>query len=174
MALRRIRTEGDRILRKVSKPVDEISPRIVTLLDDMIETLDDVNAVGLAAPQIGVLKRIIVIRMPRDEDDEDGEGELFEMINPVVVDESGTQRMNEACLSIPGESAYVERPQRVTVLYSGRDGAQRSLTCEDVMAVAVCHETDHLDGVLYIDKISPPRPGDEETDGGKKRKGRRI
>ena len=143
MAKRKIRISTDEVLRKISKPVSAITPSVLTLLDDMAETMYAANGVGLAAPQVGILKRIVVIDI--------GDG-LVELINPVVVETKGSQIGNEGCLSIPGYSAPVERPEYVKVKALNRKGEEIIVEGRDLMAVALCHETDHLDGILYIDK----------------------
>ncbi|HIT73593.1 peptide deformylase [Tyzzerella sp. An114] len=143
MAIRQIRLSTDEILRKKSKEVKEITPSVLTLLDDMAETMYEANGVGLAAPQVGILKRIVVIDI--------GEG-LIELINPVVVETKGSQIGSEGCLSIPGASAEVDRPEYVKVEALNRNGEKIVVEGTELMAVALCHETDHLDGVLYIDK----------------------
>ena len=143
MAIRQIRLSTDEILRKKSKEVKEITPSVLTLLDDMEETMYEANGVGLAAPQVGILKRIVVIDI--------GEG-LIELINPVVVETKGSQIGSEGCLSIPGASAEVDRPEYVKVEALNRNGEKIVVEGTELMAVALCHETDHLDGVLYIDK----------------------
>ena len=143
MAIRQIRLSTDEILRKKSKEVKEITPSVLTLLDDMAETMYEANGVGLAAPQVGILKRIVVIDI--------GEG-LIELINPVVVETKGSQIGSEDCLSIPGASAEVDRPEYVKVEALNRNGEKIVVEGTELMAVALCHETDHLDGVLYIDK----------------------
>ena len=137
MAKRQIRISTDEVLRKICKPVKEITPNTLTLLDDMAETMYDANGVGLAAPQVGVLKRIVVIDI--------GDG-LVELINPVIVEATGSQIDYEGCLSVPG---YV----KVEAL--NRDGEKIIAEGEELMAVALCHELDHLDGILYIDKALP-------------------
>ncbi|NLK37066.1 MAG: peptide deformylase [Epulopiscium sp.] len=143
MAKRAIRLSTDDVLRKVCKPVKEITPHIITLLDDMAETMYDANGVGLAAPQVGVLKRVVVIDV--------GNG-LLELINPVIVETKGSQIGEEGCLSIPGFSAEVDRPSYVKVEALNRHGEPIVVEGTDLLAVALCHETDHLDGILYIDK----------------------
>lgn len=145
MAIRSIRKLGDDILRKKSRFVDNIDERIITLLDDMVETLYDSNGVGLAAPQIGVLKRIVVIDI--------GDG-LYELINPEIVETSGEQTDAEGCLSVPGKYGNVTRPQKVTVVATNRHGEKFELTGTDLLARAICHELDHLDGVIFVDKVS--------------------
>jgi len=149
MGLRQIRMDGDDILRKKAKPVKEINASILTLLDDMWETLRDKNGVGLAAPQIGVLKRIAI--MEHDE-------ETYEMINPVILAEEGTQNCDEACLSIPGYHGDIDRPLSITVEALNRDGESFTVTAKEYLASVFCHELDHLDGVLYVDKASNVRP----------------
>ena len=144
MALLNILKQNDPTLRKKSREVTEITPRIITLLDDMIETLHDANGAGLAAPQVGVLRRVCIV-----ETEETG---LVEFINPVIVATEGEQEELEGCLSIPGEWGYTRRPEKVTVRALGRDGKEFTVTGEGLAARAFCHEIDHLDGVLYTDK----------------------
>jgi len=143
MGLRVIRQEGDDILKKKAREVKEINTSILTLLDDMMETLKEKDGVGIAAPQLGVLKRVAVIA---HEDD------VYEMINPVIVDEEGNQVCNEACLSVPGRCGDVDRPMKVTVKATNREGAEYTVTVDDFMSSVFCHELDHLDGVLFLDK----------------------
>lgn len=146
MALLNIVKESDNeeFLRKKSREVTEITPRIITLLDDMIETMRAANGCGLAAVQVGVLRRIVVI--------ETEEG-LFELINPVITRKTGTQEGIEGCLSLPNKWGITKRPQCVTVRAMGRDGKEFELTGYDLLAKAICHEVDHLDGTLYTDKV---------------------
>ena len=144
MALLNILKQNDPTLRKKSREVTEITPRIITLLDDMIETLHDANGAGLAAPQVGVLRRVCIV-----ETEETG---LVEFINPVIVATEGEQEELEGCLSIPGEWGYTRRPEKVTVRALSRDGKEFTVTGEGLAARAFCHEIDHLDGVLYTDK----------------------
>ncbi len=146
MAIRKIRVKDDEILRKKSKDVKEINEKITTLLDDMAETMYDAEGVGLAAPQVGVLKKLVVIDV--------GDG-LIELINPVVVETRGEKIFNEACLSVPGESGNVLRPEYAKVEALNRKGEKIFVEGENVLAVALCHETEHLDGILYIDKVIP-------------------
>lgn len=156
MAKRKIRISTDEVLRKISKPVSAITPSVLTLLDDMAETMYAASGVGLAAPQVGILKRIVVIDI--------GDG-LVELINPVVVETKGSQIGNEGCLSIPGYSAPVERPEYVKVKALNRKGEEIIVEGKDLMAVALCHETDHLDGILYIDKaLEEAEPVEERQD----------
>lgn len=143
MAKLKILKIGDDTLRKVCRPVDAITPRIRTLLDDMIETMRAAGGVGLAAPQVGVLRRIVVI-----ETDEDG---LIELINPKIIAYSGEQESEEGCLSIPGRWGLTRRPMHVTVRAMNRQGETFDITGSGLLAKAFCHEIDHLDGKLYID-----------------------
>ena len=143
MAKRKIRISTDEILRKKCRPVAAITPNVITLLDDMAETMYAANGVGLAAPQVGILKGIVVIDV--------GTG-LIELINPEIVESSGSQVCDEGCLSIPGYSAPVERPEYVKVKALNRKGEEIIVEGRELLAIALCHETDHLDGILYIDK----------------------
>lgn len=144
MALRNIRIEGDEILRKKSKKVEEINERILTLIDDMKETMYDADGVGLAAPQVGILKRIVVIDV--------GNGPIT-LINPEIISEEGKQIDYEGCLSIPGNQGKVERPLKVTVKALNEKGEEIELSGEGLLARCICHEVDHLNGILYIDKV---------------------
>lgn len=145
MAIRTIRELGDDVLRKKCRIVEEIDDRILVLLDDMADTLYDSNGVGLAAPQVGVLKRIAVIDV--------GDG-LIELINPEIIAQSGVQDGAEGCLSVPGKYGNVKRPKKVTVRATDRNGNEFEITGEDLLARAFCHELDHLDGVVFVDKVS--------------------
>jgi len=144
MALRNIVKDPDARLRKVCRPVKEITPHILQLLDDMAETMVYADGVGLAAPQVGVLRRIVVIDV--------GDG-LIELINPVITEMSGKQLGSEGCLSVPDRFEEVERPLKVTVRAQDRNGNNFTISAEGFKARAFCHEIDHLDGVLYIDRI---------------------
>lgn len=144
MALRSIREIGDELLRKKSKKVEKIDDRLQVLLDDMLETMYESNGVGLAAPQIGILKRVVVIDI--------GEGPVF-LINPEIIKTEGSYIDEEGCLSIPGEQGEVERPYEVTVKALDRNGNEVVIEGEELMARALCHEIDHLNGVLFVDKI---------------------
>ena len=147
VAVRDIRHyQKDDILRKKSKPVDKIDDRVITLLDDMAETMYKAEGVGLAAPQVGILKRIIVIDV--------GEG-IIELINPEILWQKGEQDGKEGCLSVPGYSARVKRPARVKVKGLNRKGEEEEIVGQDLLARALCHEIDHLDGILFIDNVVP-------------------
>ncbi len=143
MAIRNIVKKGDEVLRKTSREVTEINGRIITLLDDMYETMVDDNGVGLAAVQVGILRRVVVIDI--------GEGKI-ELINPKIIKTEGEQREIEGCLSCPGESGYTLRPMKVTVEALNRKGESFTVTGEGLLARAFCHELDHLDGILFTDK----------------------
>ena len=145
MALLNIRTEGDEILRKKCRPVEEITPRVLQLLDDMRETLRHANGAGLAAPQVGVLRRIVVIECEP--------GEVIELINPKIIAYSGEQEEAEGCLSIPGRFGVTHRPAHVTVRALNRKGETVDYTGSDLLARCFCHELDHLDGILFTDKV---------------------
>ena len=143
MAKLQIRKYGDPVLRKVCRPVDEITPRVLTLLDDMAETMRAADGCGLAAPQIGILRRIVVI--------ETAESGLIELINPKIVARAGEQVEYEGCLSVPGNSGITHRPMHVTVRALDRTGNEVEYRGSGLLARAFCHELDHLDGKLYID-----------------------
>ncbi|KDR94028.1 peptide deformylase [Peptoclostridium litorale DSM 5388] len=144
MATRIIKTDGDPVLRKKSRVVEKIDDRISQLLDDMNETMVEADGVGLAAPQIGILKRIVIIDV--------GDGPI-EMINPEIVEYDGEQFGDEGCLSVPGKFGKVRRPNWVRVKFQGRDGKHVELEGTELFARAVFHELDHLDGVLFTDKV---------------------
>ena len=143
MAKLKIVKFGDPMLRKVSRPVDEITPRILTLLDDMKDTMRDAGGCGLAAVQVGVLRRVVLIEVE--------EGKIYELINPKIISYAGEQQETEGCLSNPGEYGITKRPKYVTVRALDRNGKEYELNGTDLLARAICHECDHLDGKLYTD-----------------------
>ncbi len=145
MGIRQIRTIGDEILTKQCKPVKEMTPRIQQLIDDMFETMYESNGVGLAAPQVGVLKQIVVM----DVDDEN----QYVLINPEIIETSGSQTGPEGCLSVPGKTGVVTRPNHVKVKAYNADMEEFTLEGEELLARAICHELDHLDGKLYVDCV---------------------
>ena len=144
MAIRKIRIMGDRILTKKCRPVDEVTPRIRQLVDDMLETMYDACGVGLAAPQVGILKRIVVIDV--------GEGPIV-LINPEITETSGEQTGEEGCLSLPGKSGIVTRPNLVTVKAMNQEMEEITVTGEGLLARAICHECDHLEGIMYVEHV---------------------
>ena len=146
MALRKIVEQGDPCLNKVCRPVTEFNGRLHELLDDLLETLADANGAGLAAPQVGVLRRVCVVM---DEDSE----EYLELVNPEIVAQSGEQTGLEGCLSVPGKWGIVTRPERVRVRAQDRDGNWFEVEGEELTARAFCHEIEHLDGHLYTEHI---------------------
>ena len=146
MAIRNIRKEGDDILRKKCKPVDKIDERLLVLIDDMIDTMYEADGVGLAAPQVGILKRLFVI----DVYDDFGP-RVF--INPEILEVKGSQVGEEGCLSIPGINKEVDRPYYVKVKATNEKGEEFILEAEELLARAVCHENDHLNGILFIDHV---------------------
>lgn len=145
MAKLKIVKMGDDTLRKVCRPVEKITPRTVTLLDDMIETMRNADGCGLAAPQVGILRRIAVVEVEP--------GEVIELINPKIIAFAGEQEEQEGCLSIPGRWGITHRPKHVTVRATNRNGEAFEVSGSDLLARALCHEIDHLDGKLFIDHV---------------------
>ncbi len=153
MAILKIVKFGDPMLRKVSRPVEQITPRICTLIDDMIDTMRAAGGCGLAAVQVGVLRRIVVIEVE--------DGKVYELINPKIVAFAGEQQEQEGCLSFPGNYGITKRPMAVTVRAKDRHGREYELRGTDLLARAICHECDHLDGKLYTDvQIRALRPSE--------------
>lgn len=153
MALRNILRFGDKTLNKVCRPVTDFNKRLHTLLDDMIDTLIEADGLGLAAPQVGVLRRVaIVIDINKETDDL--EEQIIELINPEIIYREGEQEGNEGCLSLPGEFGIVKRPAKVTVRAFDRNGNEFEYTGEGITARCFCHEIDHLDGHLYTELVS--------------------
>ena len=151
MAIRQIRLEQDPILRKKSRevPIEDIkSEKIQTLIDDMIETMHTFNGVGLAAVQVGMLKQVIII------DIEDGKGE-YVLINPKILKTKGEKECDEGCLSFPNQFGKVKRPAEVVVEFYDRNAKKVKLKAKDLLAQAICHECDHLEGILFIDEVIP-------------------
>ena len=156
MAIRNIVVLGeDEVLRKRARRVDKFDKRLRTLLDDMADTMYKADGVGLAAPQVGILKRVVVIDV--------GDG-LIELINPEIIAQDGAVEGVEGCLSVPGKRGIVERPERVMVRAQNRDGKEIQLDGEELLARCLCHEIDHLDGVLYVDKMIEEVDMDYEED----------
>ncbi len=144
MALRTIRMLGDEILTKKCREVKEMTPRMRQLIDDMLETMYEANGVGLAAPQVGVLRRIVVIDI--------GEGTLI-MVNPVLLETEGEQTGDEGCLSLPGKAGQVTRPNYVKARFFDENMEEYEIEAEELLARAICHELDHLDGHMYVEKV---------------------
>lgn len=160
MAQLKIRTEQDPALRKKSREVTEITGRTLTLLDDMLETMRRADGCGLAAPQVGVLRRIVVIEVTP--------GEVLELINPKIISQSGEMTGIEGCLSVPGKQGIVKRPSYVRVEALDRNGVIQTYEGTELLARCLCHEIDHLDGILYTDKaekiIYPDEDGEYSED----------
>ncbi len=156
MGIRNLRTMGDECLRKKCKEIKSISPRIRILAEDMLDTMYAANGVGLAAPQVGILKRMVVI-------DVDGEHPYI-LINPEILETSGEQTGYEGCLSVPGKSGVVTRPNYAKVRATGLDGKEFILEGEELLARAICHECDHLDGIIYVDKVEGDLIDNEELE----------
>ena len=159
MAIRKIHEVGDPCLAKVCRPVTEFNDRLHELLDDMAETLEEAGGVGLAAPQVGILRRVVVVDV--------GDG-LIELVNPEIIRVEGEQTGPEGCLSVPGRSGIVIRPNSVTVRAQDAQGNFFEVSGEEFLARAFCHEIDHLDGILYVDKmereIFPEEEQEEEPE----------
>jgi peptide deformylase len=156
MAILKILTKEDELLYKKSRPVEEITPRILRLLDDMKDTLHKANGAGLAAPQVGVLRRIVVIEVEP--------GQVLELINPEIIEATGSVLGVEGCLSVPGKQGLVKRPSYVRVRALDRNGVMQTYEGTDLLARCFCHEIDHLDGHLYVEKATkflyPDQDGD--------------
>lgn len=148
MAIRNLRYDGDEILRKRSREIEVIDDKIKELAQDMMDTMHKWDGLGLAGPQVGVLKRIIVIDLYEDD-------MQFTLINPVIVKEKGIQNVEEGCLSFPNQFGKVERPKEVVVEALDLDGKKIKLKAKDLLAQALCHEIDHLNGILFTDKVEP-------------------
>ena len=148
MAIRNLRLEGDEILSKKSREVEEIDEKIQILIDDMIETMHKYNGVGLAAVQVGILKRVVVIDLYDDK------GPIV-LINPVIIKEKGEQEVEEGCLSFPNQFAKIVRPAEIVAEYTDRDGKRMRVKAKELLAQAISHEVDHLNGEVFIDKIIP-------------------
>ncbi len=148
MAIRNLRLEGDEILKKKSREVEIIDDKLQTLIDDMIETMHKYNGVGLAAVQVGVLKRVIVIDLYDDN------GPIV-LINPVIIKTKGEQEVDEGCLSFPNKFAKVVRPAEVVAEYTDREGKRMRVKAKELLAQAIAHEVDHLNGELFVEKMVP-------------------
>lgn len=161
MALRKILKIGEEALRKQTRPVEKFDARLHTLLEDMAKTMYDANGCGLAAPQVGILQRVVVIDLGGEED------KLIELVNPEILSTEGAEEGIEGCLSIPGRQGYVVRPVKLAVRAQDRHGVPFVLEAQDMLARCVCHEVDHLHGRLYVDIMTEEVVPDEESDQGK-------
>lgn len=148
MAIREIREDGDEILRKKSRTVEEVDNRIRQILDDMVETMHKYNGVGLAGPQIGLLKRLIVIDLYDDKGP-------IKLVNPEIIKEKGIQEVEEGCLSFPNKYGKIIRPAEVVVKALDENGKQIKISAKGLLAQALSHEIDHLNGILFVDKVLP-------------------
>ena len=148
MAIRTIRTEGDEILKKKSKKVEVIDEKIKELIEDMKETLHKYNGVGLAAVQVGILKQVVIIQ-------EEEDSPIYVLINPEIISTSGTQTVEEGCLSFPNKFAKIERPEKVKIRALNEKGEKIEIKAKGLLAQAISHELDHLNGEVFIDKIIP-------------------
>ena len=148
MAIRSIRTEGDEILKKKSKKVEVIDEKVIELIKDMIETLNKYDGVGLAAVQVGILKQIVVIQEEKDKP-------IYILINPEIISQSGKQIVEEGCLSFPNKFAKIERPEKIKIRALNEKGEKIEITAKGLLAQAISHEIDHLNGEVFIDKIIP-------------------
>ncbi|NOY24005.1 MAG: peptide deformylase [Acidobacteria bacterium] len=151
MALMDIRVYGDPVLETRTKPVEKVDEAIRTLVADMHETMKAAPGIGLAAPQVGVSKRLCLVDLSAGSDP----ARLMVLINPEIIAEEGYQKEEEGCLSFPGVFGHVERPMKVTVRYTDLDGTEREIEGDDLLARALCHEIDHLEGVVFINRMSP-------------------
>ena len=149
MAIRDIVKDGEPLLRKHSRPVDKFDGKLVALLDDMLETMRQADGVGIAAPQVGILRQAVICEL---ETPVEGESEILEMINPEILEKSGEQIGTEGCLSVPGKHCEVLRPQKITVRFQDRTGAEQTRVFENFNAIVASHEIDHLSGILFYDK----------------------
>ena len=151
MALRKITVRGDEILAKKCKPVKEITPRIIEACTDMVETMKDADGVGIAAPQIGIMKRFFVAMPHVEAEDEETRDKIYYMINPEITFTEGTQESSEGCLSVPGYMGLVDRPQKIRIKAMDLSGIWHEYEFEDFEATVFCHEYDHLEGIIYPD-----------------------
>lgn len=159
MAVRNIREIGDEILRKHAKPVEQMTERVTRLIEDMFDTMYEADGVGLAAPQVGILRRIFVVDTTMDE----SEPQRYVMINPEILETSGEQEGMEGCLSVPGKHAVVKRANRVKVRAQDENMEWFELEAEGLLARAIQHEYDHLDGIMYVDRAEGPVTDVEES-----------
>lgn len=163
MALRNITVKGDEILAKKCKPVREITPRIKEACEDMLDTMKEADGVGIAAPQIGIMKRFFIAMPHVGSDDDEIRDKIYYMINPEITFTEGTQESSEGCLSVPGHMGLVDRPYRIKIKAQDLDGKENEYEFEGFEATVFCHEYDHLDGILYTDIAKALMTVDEYT-----------
>lgn len=161
MALRNITVKGDEILAKKCKPVKEITPRIKEACADMVETMKEADGVGIAAPQIGIMKRFFIAMPHVEAEDEEKRDKIYYMINPEITYTEGTQESSEGCLSVPGYMGLVDRPYKIRIKAQDLDGKEQEYEFEGFEATVFCHENDHLDGTLYADIAKAMMSADE-------------
>lgn len=166
MAIRRVRTDDDPILRKISKEVTVFDERLAELVEDMIETMHESDGIGIAAPQVGVLKRAVIVMDPEEE-----EPLPIVLINPVILEQEGEQCKEEGCLSLPGKTGTVIRPTKVRITYRDVEGKNCETEAEGDLVRVICHEIDHLNGVLFSDKIVEDTTESQKRGGGGNRRG---
>lgn len=167
MAIRNIVLEGDPILKKVCRPVTSFDGRLAELLDDMEETLERADGLGLAAPQVGILRRLCIVleideAADREKDDDKPQGKMLELINPEILSQEGSETIYEGCLSFPNKNAEITRPTKVTYRAQDRTGAWYTHTVEGINARCVCHECNHLDGITIVDLAQSYLEDDEK------------
>ena len=149
MAIRNIAVRGDEILTKVCKPVKEITPHIKEVMADMIDTMQKADGVGIAAPQVGIMKRFFIAMPYADLEDDERRDQIYYVINPEITLKEGSQESNEGCLSVPGYMGVVDRPEKIRIKYTDIDGNEHEDEFEGFAATVFCHEYDHLEGILY-------------------------
>ena len=155
MAVRTIRVYPDPILKQVAEPVEEIDESLVEVIQDLVDTmLDAGHSVGVAAPQIGVLQRVVVVDVSKSKLGRDNNHSLLEMVNPEIIERSGSKTMREGCMSVPDYTGNVTRAEHIVVEFTNRNGQLRVIEASDFEAVAIQHEMDHLDGLLFLDRVS--------------------
>ena len=155
MAVRPIRVYPDPILKQVAEPVEEIDESLVEVIQDLVDTMRDAgHSVGVAAPQIGVLQRVVVVDVSKSKLGRDNNHSLLEMVNPEIIERSGSKTMREGCMSVPDYTGNVTRAEHIVVEFTNRNGQLRVIEASDFEAVAIQHEMDHLDGLLFLDRVS--------------------
>lgn len=155
MAVRTIRVYPDPILKQVAEPVEEIDETVIAVIQDLVDTMVDAgHSVGVAAPQIGVLRRVVVVDVSKSKLGKDHNHGLLEMVNPEIIEHSGSRMMREGCMSVPDYTGNVTRAEQIVVEFTNRSGQRRVIEASGFEAVAIQHELDHLDGLLFLDRVS--------------------